>query len=59
MTFDQLNDRWKRLVLWYHGMEKRTQLKLEALADSGFSFLVLAGVTAILLILAFKYLRFA
>lgn len=55
MTFDDLNERWKSIVLWYHGMEARTQLKLEALSDSGYSFLIVAliavasGVLAITL----------
>ena len=54
MTLDRLNERWKRLVLWYHGMEMSTQLKLEALADSGFSFLVLILLAVIMLWLAFN-----
>ena len=54
LFFDKLNEKWKRLVLWYQGMEMSTQLKLEALADSGFSFLVLILIAVVMLWLVFN-----
>lgn len=54
MNFDKLNERWKKLVLWYYSMETRTQIMLEKLADSGFSFTVLILLALIVLIIVIR-----